>query len=376
MSVPTRSWASVVAAPMCGVATTRGCFARRQSFGGSLRVHVEGGARHPSALEGGEQRLVVDQLAAGRVHDADPGLDLRRTPPCRAGAGVSLVRVVCRVRKSELGQDLVEGPQLHVDRLGHRRARRTGRRPATSMPKARQRAATSRPIRPRPMTPEALAVQLDSGEGLAVPLLGLHRGVGGRRCCGRGRGAGDSASSAVETRLPPGEFMTMTPRRVAAARSTLSTPTPGRPMTFRLFAASSTSAVIWLPLRMSDRVVGRDDLDQLRRSQRLLDVDRPAFGPQDLEAAVGNPLEDENLVAQIKTLARSNDVMSRALAGAALAARQRPRLSPESTPIRNRCAADTPLAPPPIPRRRGRDARAGARTISSAPSRPRMSIAS
>ncbi len=59
------------------------------------------------------------------------------------------------------------------------------------------------------------------------------------------------ASSAVETRLPPGEFMTMMPRRVAAARSTLSTPTPGRPMTLRFLAASSTSAVIWLPLRTS-----------------------------------------------------------------------------------------------------------------------------
>ena len=35
MSVPTRSWASAVAAPMCGVATTRGCFATRQSTGGS-----------------------------------------------------------------------------------------------------------------------------------------------------------------------------------------------------------------------------------------------------------------------------------------------------------------------------------------------------
>ena len=54
----------------------------------------------------------------------------------------------------------------------------------------------------------------------------------------------------MDTRLPPGEFITITPRRVAAARSTLSTPTPGRPMTLRLFAASSTSAVIWLPLRM------------------------------------------------------------------------------------------------------------------------------
>ena len=58
------------------------------------------------------------------------------------------------------------------------------------------------------------------------------------------------ASSAVDTRLPIGEFITMMPRRVAASRSTLSTPTPGRPTTFSFLPASSTSAVIWLPLRM------------------------------------------------------------------------------------------------------------------------------
>ena len=50
--------------------------------------------------------------------------------------------------------------------------------------------------------------------------------------------------------FPSGEFMTRMPRRVAASRSTLSTPTPGRPTTIRLAAASRTSAVIWLPLRI------------------------------------------------------------------------------------------------------------------------------
>ena len=59
-----------------------------------------------------------------------------------------------------------------------------------------------------------------------------------------------SVSSAVETRLPPGEFMTTIPRRVAASRSTLSTPMPGRPMMRRLVAASRTSAVTWLALRI------------------------------------------------------------------------------------------------------------------------------
>ena len=41
-------------------------------------------------------------------------------------------------------------------------------------------------------------------------------------------------SSAVETVLPPGVFITTTPRCVAASTSTLSTPTPARPTTRNL----------------------------------------------------------------------------------------------------------------------------------------------
>ena len=57
-------------------------------------------------------------------------------------------------------------------------APRTGRRPRPPSRSAWQRAATSRPMRPKPTTPMRLPVQLDAGERLAVPLLRLHRGVG------------------------------------------------------------------------------------------------------------------------------------------------------------------------------------------------------
>src|ERR1700736_6597590 len=56
----------------------------------------------------------------------------------------------------------------------------------------------------------------------------------------------EKACSAVDTVLPPGVFITMTPRRVAASTSTLSTPTPARPTTFNCFAASTTFAVIFV----------------------------------------------------------------------------------------------------------------------------------
>jgi hypothetical protein len=46
--------------------------------------------------------------------------------------------------------------------------------------------------------------------------------------------------------LEEGAFTTMTPRRVAASTSTLSSPIPARATTFRLSPASITSAVTWV----------------------------------------------------------------------------------------------------------------------------------
>ena len=51
------------------------------------------------------------------------------------------------------------------------------------------------------------------------------------------------ACSAVVIELPCGVFITITPRAVADFRSTLSTPMPARPITFRLVATSSNSRV-------------------------------------------------------------------------------------------------------------------------------------
>ena len=56
-------------------------------------------------------------------------------------------------------------------------------------------------------------------------------------------------SSATVVDEPPGVFMTTTPRRVAASMSTLSTPTPARPITFRRVARSSSRAVTFVALR-------------------------------------------------------------------------------------------------------------------------------
>src|SRR5699024_12493430 len=54
--------------------------------------------------------------------------------------------------------------------------------------------------------------------------------------------------SAAELVLPSGAFTTITPFSVAASKSMLSTPTPARAITFKLFACSITSHVtfFWL----------------------------------------------------------------------------------------------------------------------------------
>ena len=55
--------------------------------------------------------------------------------------------------------------------------------------------------------------------------------------------------SAAETTVDSGAFATTIPRRVAASTSTLSTPTPARPITFSLSARSISSAVSFVAER-------------------------------------------------------------------------------------------------------------------------------
>ena len=59
------------------------------------------------------------------------------------------------------------------------------------------------------------------------------------------------ACSAVVIELPNGVFITMMPLAVAAGMSTLSTPMPARPITFRLFACSSIFSVTLVAERIA-----------------------------------------------------------------------------------------------------------------------------
>ena len=120
----------------------------------------------------------------------------------------------------------------------------------TRIPKAWAREATSVPTRPRPINPRVLPAS-------STP---CHRSRSQRpawsswSACGTFRACASSSAivcSAALIVFDCGAFTIITPRRVAASTSTLSTPMPARATTFRRGAASRTSAVTRVALRIT-----------------------------------------------------------------------------------------------------------------------------
>src|SRR5918994_2173010 len=117
------------------------------------------------------------------------------------------------------------------------------------MPNASARWATSRPIRPRPMTPSVLSASSTPShfERSQRPSVRAVWAWGMLRAC-----ASNSAivCSAADSTLDCGALTTMTPRSVAASTSTLSSPMPARPTTTRSVPASSTARETCVAERM------------------------------------------------------------------------------------------------------------------------------
>src|ERR1051325_1822298 len=116
------------------------------------------------------------------------------------------------------------------------------------MPKAIARRLSSLPTRPMPMTPSVLLLSSTPSNSfrfqwpprMLASACGILRATLSRS---------ENACSAVETVFPPGAFRTTTPRRVAVSTSTLSTPTPARPMTRSRVAALRILDVTLVSLR-------------------------------------------------------------------------------------------------------------------------------
>ena len=132
------------------------------------------------------------------------------------------------------------------------------------MPKASARWATSAPTRPSPTTPRVLPYSStpSHGERSQAPAFRAAWAWGTLRAW-----ASSSAMvcSAAERMFDWGALTTMTPRRVAAATSTLSRPMPARPTTTRSAPASSTSAVTLVAERTMRAAAPGIGADQLAR---------------------------------------------------------------------------------------------------------------
>ena len=112
------------------------------------------------------------------------------------------------------------------------------------------RSATIEPILPQPMTPSVFE-KISTPRNLFFSHLPARVDASASGICRASDSISVMACSAVVIELPNGVFMTMMPRAVAAGISTLSTPMPARPITFRPLAFSRSLAVTLVAERMA-----------------------------------------------------------------------------------------------------------------------------
>mmetsp|Transcript_24775 Transcript_24775/g.43291 ORF Transcript_24775/g.43291 Transcript_24775/m.43291 type:complete len:361 (+) Transcript_24775:2350-3432(+) len=247
MSRATRTWASWVLAPRCGVAITRGwrTSGPRCSGGGSaVNTSSAAPATCPlSSAASSASSLMMPPRAT--FTSRTPRLHVARLSALNR-LRVWSVSGVCTVMKSASASTRGSGTGSTPAARAAPSAK-MGSYPITCMPIEEHQWATSRPIRPRPITPRVFPVS-----SVPVKLLRSHCPLFRlATACGmfleRAR-MWLRVSSAVEMVLPPGVFSTRIPAFVAAFRLMLSTPVPARPTSFSFLAAPSTSSVTFVPL--------------------------------------------------------------------------------------------------------------------------------
>ncbi len=118
------------------------------------------------------------------------------------------------------------------------------------MPSPSARRATSRPMRPRPRMPRVLPASSMPAKRERSQFPALRAPC----ACGTFRASASMRAivcSAADTTVESGAFATTIPRLVAASTSTLSTPTPARPMTLSRSARSISEASIVVAERIT-----------------------------------------------------------------------------------------------------------------------------
>ena len=187
------------------------------------------------------ERCLVDEPAARGVDDADAVLHLRERLGVDEAAGLVAerkvqrddvgLRVDVRRGRGRLDAELaeaVDGDERVVGDDAHAEPERHDARLAV-------------PIRPSPRTPSVLPAS-------SIPVKRSRSqapAVSAACACGTFRASARRsaiACSAAESTVDSAAFATTMPRRVAASTSTLSTPTPARPITFSRPARSISAA--------------------------------------------------------------------------------------------------------------------------------------
>src|SRR5450830_1406709 len=112
------------------------------------------------------------------------------------------------------------------------------------------RSATMEPILPQPMMPSVF-LKISTPMNLFFSHLPARVEVSASGIWRASASISEIACSAVVIELPNGVFITMMPRAVAAGMSTLSTPMPARPITFRFLAFSRILADTLVAERMA-----------------------------------------------------------------------------------------------------------------------------
>ena len=235
--------------PQVGGDHHRGQLEQRRLGGRLLGEHVEAGPLDLAGPDGLGQRLLVDDAAPGRVDDAEAGLGLGQQVLPDQAEGLGVLRAGGRSR-SRTRPSARRGPSARRPCAWPGRPRRRGRRPPAACRRPGPAGPPGRrpgPGRPRPrvLPCSSTPSHLDRSH---LPATRAAWAWGMLRAWASSRAM---ACSAADRMFDWGALTTMTPRSVAAATSTLSSPMPARPTTTRSVPAASTSAVTVVAERMT-----------------------------------------------------------------------------------------------------------------------------
>ena len=165
----------------------------------------------------------------------------------------------------------------------------------TRMRRPSARSTTIEPMLPAPITPSVLPV-------ISTPMKRFFSHLPAcveASACGICRASASIsviACSAVVIELPKGVFITMMPFAVAAGISTLSTPMPARPITFRFFARSRIFGVTLVAERIASPSKPPTSLGELLLvgAELRLEIDLDAAILEDLHGGGRESIGNEN----------------------------------------------------------------------------------